>query len=143
VSNGFARSNDQGFSRNSFAGLVWDICTMSASESRWGSQAEALGRTPNDLFGLHKAEKAKPSYRRLSRYETSSRSSVPLVDRESQGKPPTPRSYFGDAVMSVHGTQLTLARLRATAAMAKKTGHRRTPSRCQRDAKIERARALL
>lgn len=36
----------------------------------WGSQAEALGWTARDLFGLHTApEKPHPSYRRLSRYD--------------------------------------------------------------------------
>jgi hypothetical protein len=38
--------------------------------SRWGEQAEALGWTPRDLFGLHKPpEKPHPSYRRLARYD--------------------------------------------------------------------------
>jgi hypothetical protein len=36
----------------------------------WGSQAEALGWTPADLFGLHKPpERPHPSYNRLSRYD--------------------------------------------------------------------------
>jgi len=36
----------------------------------WGSQAEALGWTSADLFGLHQPpEKPHPSYRRLSRYD--------------------------------------------------------------------------
>jgi hypothetical protein len=36
----------------------------------WGSQAEALGWTSADLFGLHKPpEKPHPSYRRLGRYD--------------------------------------------------------------------------
>jgi hypothetical protein len=38
--------------------------------SRWGEQAEALGWTAKDLFGLHEPpEKPHPSYRRLSRYD--------------------------------------------------------------------------
>ncbi len=37
---------------------------------RWGEQAEALGWTAKDLFGLHKPpEKPHPSYSRLSRYD--------------------------------------------------------------------------
>jgi hypothetical protein len=38
--------------------------------ARWGDQAEALGWSPRDLFGLHKPP-AKPhqSYSRLSRYD--------------------------------------------------------------------------
>jgi hypothetical protein len=37
---------------------------------RWGEQAEALGWTPRDLFGLHKPpENPHPSYRRLARYD--------------------------------------------------------------------------
>jgi hypothetical protein len=36
----------------------------------WGSQAEALGWTAADLFGLHPVpERPHPSYRRLSRYD--------------------------------------------------------------------------
>jgi hypothetical protein len=36
----------------------------------WGTQAEALGWTSADLFGLNKPpEKPHPSYRRLSRYD--------------------------------------------------------------------------
>jgi hypothetical protein len=36
----------------------------------WGSQAEGLGWTSADLFGLHAVpEKPRPSYRRLSRYD--------------------------------------------------------------------------
>lgn len=36
----------------------------------WGEQAEALGWTSRDLFGLHRPpEKPHPSYRRLSRYD--------------------------------------------------------------------------
>jgi hypothetical protein len=38
--------------------------------SRWGEQAETLGWTAKDLFGLHEPpEKPHPSYRRLSRYD--------------------------------------------------------------------------
>ena len=38
--------------------------------ARWGEQAEALGWTAKDLFGLHEpTEKSHPSYRRLSRYD--------------------------------------------------------------------------
>ena len=38
--------------------------------ARWGEQAEALGWTSRDLFGLHRPpEKPHPSYRRLSRYD--------------------------------------------------------------------------
>jgi hypothetical protein len=38
--------------------------------ARWGEQAEALGWTANDLFGLHRLPTAPhPSYTRLSRYD--------------------------------------------------------------------------
>src|SRR5262245_24054874 len=38
--------------------------------AKWGEQAEALGWTFRDLFGLHKPpEKPHPSYSRLSRYD--------------------------------------------------------------------------
>ena len=38
--------------------------------AHWGEQAEALGWTSRDLFGLHRPpEKPHPSYRRLSRYD--------------------------------------------------------------------------
>jgi hypothetical protein len=38
--------------------------------ARWGKQAEALGWTSRDLFGLHKPpDRPHPSYRRLSRYD--------------------------------------------------------------------------
>jgi hypothetical protein len=38
--------------------------------ARWGEQAEALGWTATDLFGLHKPlAKPHPSYSRLSRYD--------------------------------------------------------------------------
>jgi hypothetical protein len=37
---------------------------------QWGEQAEALGWTAEDLFGLHDPpEQAGPTYRRLSRYD--------------------------------------------------------------------------
>jgi len=38
--------------------------------TQWGRQAEALGWTSCDLFGLHKPpDKPAPTYRRLSRYD--------------------------------------------------------------------------
>jgi hypothetical protein len=38
--------------------------------AKWGEQAEALGWTSRDLFGLHKPpDQPHPSYRRLSRYD--------------------------------------------------------------------------
>jgi hypothetical protein len=38
--------------------------------ARWGEQAEALGWTTSDLFGLHKPpDRPHPSYSRLSRYD--------------------------------------------------------------------------
>jgi hypothetical protein len=38
--------------------------------TRWGEQAEALGWTARDLFGLHMPpERPRPSYSRLSRYD--------------------------------------------------------------------------
>jgi hypothetical protein len=38
--------------------------------TQWGEQAEALGWTSADLFGLHSPpEKPAPNYRRLSRYD--------------------------------------------------------------------------
>jgi hypothetical protein len=38
--------------------------------AKWGNQAEALGWTPADLFGLHKPpERPHPTYSRLSRYD--------------------------------------------------------------------------
>jgi hypothetical protein len=38
--------------------------------TRWGEQAEALGWTARDLFGLHMPpERPHPSYSRLSRYD--------------------------------------------------------------------------
>jgi hypothetical protein len=38
--------------------------------TQWGEQADALGWTARDLFGLHTVpEKPRPSYSRLSRYD--------------------------------------------------------------------------
>jgi hypothetical protein len=38
--------------------------------AKWGKQAEALGWTARDLFGLHQPPaKPHPSYSRLSRYD--------------------------------------------------------------------------
>jgi hypothetical protein len=38
--------------------------------ARWGAEAEALGWTARDLFGLHTVtENPHPTYRRLSRYD--------------------------------------------------------------------------
>jgi hypothetical protein len=38
--------------------------------AKWGQQAEALGWTPNDVFGLHPVPgKPAANYRRLSRYD--------------------------------------------------------------------------
>jgi hypothetical protein len=40
--------------------------------AKWGEQAEALGWTSADLFGLHTpSDKPHPSYRRLSRYDAT------------------------------------------------------------------------
>jgi hypothetical protein len=40
--------------------------------SQWGEQAEALGWTARDLFGLHvPPDKPHPSYSRLSRYDAT------------------------------------------------------------------------
>jgi hypothetical protein len=50
----------------------WRQCVADAERflGRWGEQAEALGWTAKDLFGLHKPpEKPHPSYSRLSRYD--------------------------------------------------------------------------
>jgi hypothetical protein len=50
----------------------WQRCVEDgrAFLAKWGSQAEALGWTSADLFGLHKPpDKPHPSYRRLSRYD--------------------------------------------------------------------------
>jgi hypothetical protein len=50
----------------------WRQCVEDGSKflARWGEQAESLGWTSVDLFGLHTPpEKPHPSYRRLSRYD--------------------------------------------------------------------------
>jgi hypothetical protein len=40
--------------------------------AKWGAQAEALGWTSADLFGLHTPpERPHPSYSRLSRYDAT------------------------------------------------------------------------
>jgi hypothetical protein len=50
----------------------WRQCVKDGSRflAKWGEQAEALGWTSADLFGLHQPpERPHPSYRRLSRYD--------------------------------------------------------------------------
>jgi hypothetical protein len=50
----------------------WKQCVKDGSRflAKWGEQAEALGWTPADLFGLHTPpERPHPSYNRLSRYD--------------------------------------------------------------------------
>jgi hypothetical protein len=50
----------------------WRQCVEDAKGflAKWGEQAEALGWTSADLFGLHSPpEKPHPSYSRLSRYD--------------------------------------------------------------------------
>src|SRR5262249_21277353 len=50
----------------------WRQCVRDGSRflATWGSQAEALGWTSADLFGLHQPpDQPHPSYRRLSRYD--------------------------------------------------------------------------
>ena len=50
----------------------WRQCVQDGSKflARWGEQAEALGWTAADLFGLHTPpERPHPSYSRLSRYD--------------------------------------------------------------------------
>jgi len=50
----------------------WRECVEDGKRflAKWGSQAEALGWTSADLFGLHTPpERPHPSYRRLSRYD--------------------------------------------------------------------------
>jgi hypothetical protein len=52
----------------------WRECVADGSRflATWGSQAEALGWTAADLFGLHTPPAAPhPSYRRLSRYDAT------------------------------------------------------------------------
>jgi len=63
----------------------------------WGEQAQALGWTSADLFGLHTPpERPHPSYRRLSRYDATgliwlleSRPVVALTDRTAAIENPT------------------------------------------------------
>jgi len=50
----------------------WRQCVEDGKRflAAWGSQAEALGWSARDLFGLHQPpEQPHPSYRRLSRYD--------------------------------------------------------------------------
>jgi hypothetical protein len=50
----------------------WRQCVTDAEAflPTWGQQAQALGWTPRDLFGLHTPpENPHPSYSRLSRYD--------------------------------------------------------------------------
>ena len=50
----------------------WRQCVEDGKRflAKWGTQAEALGWTSADLFGLHQPpEQPHPSYRRLSRYD--------------------------------------------------------------------------
>ena len=50
----------------------WQRCVEDGRRflAQWGSQAEALGWTPRDLFGLHTPPaNPHPSYSRLSRYD--------------------------------------------------------------------------
>jgi hypothetical protein len=50
----------------------WQECVEDGRRflAKWGEQAEALGWTSADLFGLHTPpDKPHPSYRRLSRYD--------------------------------------------------------------------------
>jgi len=50
----------------------WQQCVRDGSKflARWGEQAEALGWSSADLFGLHTPpDKPHPSYTRLSRYD--------------------------------------------------------------------------
>jgi hypothetical protein len=52
----------------------WQQCVEDGSSflAKWGEQAEALGWTSADLFGLHSPPaKPHPSYRRLSRYDAT------------------------------------------------------------------------
>jgi hypothetical protein len=52
----------------------WRQCVEDGSRflAKWGEQAEALGWTSADLFGLHTPpERPHPSYRRLSRYDAT------------------------------------------------------------------------
>jgi hypothetical protein len=50
----------------------WRQCVEDGKRflAKWGEQAEALGWTSADLFGLHQPpEQPHPSYNRLSRYD--------------------------------------------------------------------------
>src|SRR5262249_27064186 len=50
----------------------WRQCVEDGKRflAKWGEQAQALGWTSADLFGLHRpSERPHPSYRRLSRYD--------------------------------------------------------------------------
>jgi hypothetical protein len=50
----------------------WRQCVQDGKRflAKWGEQAEALGWTSADLFGLHQVPaKPAPSYSRLSRYD--------------------------------------------------------------------------
>ena len=50
----------------------WRLCVSDGSRflAKWGDQAEALGWTSADLFGLHKPpERPRPRYCRLSRHD--------------------------------------------------------------------------
>jgi hypothetical protein len=52
----------------------WRQCVRDGSKflARWGEQAEALGWTSADLFGLHTVpDKPHPSYNRLLRYDAT------------------------------------------------------------------------
>jgi hypothetical protein len=76
---------EQGYYRNALAALRsecpelletdrWQQAVRDAETflSRWGEQAQALGWTVQELFGLHPApERPAPSYRRLSRYDST------------------------------------------------------------------------
>jgi hypothetical protein len=50
----------------------WRQCVEDGKRflAKWGEQAQALGWTSADLFGLHRpSERPHPSYRRLRRYD--------------------------------------------------------------------------
>jgi hypothetical protein len=52
--------------------MRWEQCVRDGSAflAKWGEQAEALGWSSADLFGLHTPpERPHPSYSRLSRYD--------------------------------------------------------------------------
>jgi len=54
--------------------MRWQQCVEDGRRflATWGEQAQALGWTSADLFGLHKPpDKPHPSYRRLSRYDAT------------------------------------------------------------------------